>query len=131
MPACLSKSVGTYAALGADYGSTPSTCTTDRALSSIKLKIRISSAEVLETILYGCVTWSPRACNYDTLRRAHHSFLTRCNGWRNKNHIDNPISNLDTLIKTRKKSIKEEAGLVRVICGAHGGDEAAKVHNIR
>ena len=31
---------------------------------------------------YGCVTWSPRACHYDSLRRAHHKFLTRCIGWR-------------------------------------------------
>ena len=39
-------------------------------------------AEVLETMLYGCVTWSPRACHYDTtLRRAHHRLLTRCIGW--------------------------------------------------
>ena len=27
-------------------------------------------AGVLEIMLYGCVTWSPRACHYDTLRRA-------------------------------------------------------------
>ena len=44
-------------------------------------KIRMVRAEVLEKMLYGCVTWSPRACHYDTLRQAHHSFLTRCIGW--------------------------------------------------
>ena len=27
-----------------------------------------AKSEVLETMLYGCVTWSPRACHYDTLR---------------------------------------------------------------
>ena len=63
-------------------------------------------AEVLETTLYGCVTWSPRACQYDTLRRAHHTFLTRCIGWRKHNHADHPISYLDTLIKTGSESIK-------------------------
>ena len=44
----------------------------------LELKIRMLRAEVLETMLYVCVTWSPRACHYDTLRRAHQSFLTRC-----------------------------------------------------
>ena len=34
-------------------------------------------AEVLETMRYGCVTWTSRACHYDTLRRACYSFLTR------------------------------------------------------
>ena len=63
-------------------------------------------AEVLETLLYGCVTWSPRACHYDTLRRAHHSFLTRCIGWRNRNPTDYPISYLDTLVKTGSESIE-------------------------
>ena len=63
-------------------------------------------AEVLETMLYDCVTWSPRACHYDTLRRAHHRFLTRCIGWRKHNRADHPISCLDTLIKTGTESIE-------------------------
>ena len=49
----------------------------DRPSAPLELKTRILRAEVLETVLYGCVTWSPRACHYDTLRRAHHKFLTR------------------------------------------------------
>ena len=39
-------------------------------------------------MLYGCVTWSPHACHYDTLRRAYHRFLTRCIGWRKDNRAD-------------------------------------------
>ena len=45
-------------------------------------------------------------CYYDTLRRAHHRFLTRCIGWRKNNHADHPISYLDTLIKTGSESIE-------------------------
>ena len=45
----------------------------DRPSAPLELKIRMLKAEVLETMLYGCVTWSPRACHYDTLRRAHHT----------------------------------------------------------
>ena len=63
-------------------------------------------AKVLETMLYGCATWSPRACHYDTLRQAHHRFLTRCIGWRKYNRADHPISYLDTLIKTESESIE-------------------------
>ena len=57
-------------------------------------------------MLYGYVTWSPRACHYDTLRRAHHKFVTRCIGWRNHNRADHPISYPDTLIKTGMESIE-------------------------
>ena len=58
-------------------------------------------------MLYGCVTWSPRACHYSTLRRAHHSFLTRCIDWRKHNNsADRPISYLDALVKTGSESIE-------------------------
>ena len=63
-------------------------------------------AEVLEIMLYGCATWSPRACQYDTLRRAHHSFLTRCIGWRDRTRTDHPISYPETLVKTGSESIE-------------------------
>ena len=72
-------------------------------------------ADCLEIILqyklsrsegYGCVTWSPCACHYDTLRRAHHRFLTHCIGWRKHNRSDHPISYLDTLIKTASERIE-------------------------
>ena len=37
------------------------------------LKIQMLRTEVLETMLYGCVTWSLGTCHYDTLHRAHYS----------------------------------------------------------
>ena len=78
----------------------------DRPSAPLELKLRIIRAKVLETMLYGCATWSPRACHYDTLRQAHHRFLTRCIGWRKHNRADHPISYLDTLIKTESESIE-------------------------
>ena len=57
-------------------------------------------------MLYGCVTWSSRACHYDTLRLVQHRFLTRCIGWRKHDGADHPISNLDTLLKTGSESIE-------------------------
>ena len=78
----------------------------DRPSAPLELKIRMLRAEVLETMLYGYVTWSPRACHYDTLRRAHYRFLTCCIGWRKHNRDDHPISYLDTLVKTGSESIE-------------------------
>ena len=53
----------------------------DRPIASLELKIWMLGTEVFEIMLYGCVTWIPRTCHYDTLRRTHHSFMTRCIGW--------------------------------------------------
>ena len=78
----------------------------DRPSALFELKIRMLRAEVLETMLYGCVTRSPRACHYDTLHRAHHRFLTRYISWTNNYRADHPISYLDTLIKTGSESIE-------------------------
>ena len=78
----------------------------NRPSAPLEFKIRMLRAEVLETMLYGCVTWSPRACHYDTLRQAHHRFLTRCIGWRKHNRADHLISYLDTLLKTGSESIE-------------------------
>ena len=78
----------------------------DRPSAPLELKIRMLRAEVLETMLYGCVTRSPRACPYDTLRRAYHRLLTRCIGWRKHNRADHPISYVNTLIKTGRESIE-------------------------
>ena len=75
----------------------------DQPSVPLELKIRMLRAEVLETMLHDCVTWSPRACHYDTLHRAHHRFLTRCIGWRKHNRAAHPISYLDTLICEDRK----------------------------
>ena len=53
----------------------------DRSSAALKLKTRMLRAKVLKTMMYGCVTYSPRRTDY-------------------------PISCLDTLIKTGSESIK-------------------------
>ena len=62
----------------------------DRPSAPLELTIWMLRAKVLETMLYGCVTWSPRAFHYDTLHRVHHRFLTRCIGWRKHNESRQP-----------------------------------------
>ena len=69
-------------------------------------------------MLYGCVTWSPRACYYDTLHRAHHRFSIRCIGWRKHNRADHPISYLDTLVKKGSESIEATLRRRRIFSAA-------------
>ena len=87
----------------------------DRPSAPLELKIWMPRAEVLETVLYGCVKWSPSACHYDTLHRAHYSFLTRCIGCRKNDRADHSISYLDTLIKTGSASFKATLRRKRIL----------------
>ena len=48
------------------------------------LKIRLFKAEVMETILYGCATWTTRSQDFSSLRTAHHKLLLRISGFRRK-----------------------------------------------
>ena len=42
------------------------------------LKVWLLETEVVETLFYGWITWSPNKPDYDRLRRVHHSMLLRC-----------------------------------------------------
>ena len=78
----------------------------DRLSAPLELIIRMRRTEVLEAMLYGYATWSPRPCDYDTMRQAHLRFVTRCIGWRKRNRADHPIFYLDTLIETVSESVE-------------------------
>ena len=54
----------------------------DRPGVRLRLKVRLLKVEVVETPLYGRMTWSPKKPDYDRLRRVHHCMLLRCFGWR-------------------------------------------------
>ena len=41
----------------------------DRPCAPLELKIRMLGADVLETMLYSCVMWSPRARHYEPIQR--------------------------------------------------------------
>ena len=47
----------------------------DRPGVRLRLKVRLLKAKVIETLLYGCMTWSPNEPDYDRLRQVHHSML--------------------------------------------------------
>ena len=78
----------------------------DRPGVRLRLKVRLLKAEVVETLLYGCMTWSPKKPDYDRLRWVHHSMLLRCLGWRKRKRDDHTLSYADELAKTASESIE-------------------------
>ena len=72
----------------------------------LRLKVLSLKAEMIETLLYGCVTWSPNKPDYDWLRRVHHSMLLRCLGWRKRKRDDHTLSYADAFAKTASESIE-------------------------
>ena len=87
----------------------------DRPGVRLWLKVRLLKAEVVETLLYGCMTWSPDKPNYDRLRRVHHSMLLRCLGWWKRKRDDHTLSYADVLTKTASESIETTARKRRII----------------
>ena len=106
MLTCPSKSIGAYATHGAARGKYALELY-DRPSASPELKHRMLRAEVLETTMYDCVTWSSRAGHYDTLSRAHRSFPYSRHWLAKAQSRRPPISCLGTLLmKSGSESIE-------------------------
>ena len=82
----------------------------DRPGARLQLKVRLLEVELAETLLYGCMTWSPKKPDYDRIRQVHHSMLLRCPGWRKQKRDDHTLSYADVLAKTASESME---GIVR------------------
>ena len=78
----------------------------DRPGVRLRLKVRLLKAEVVETLLYRGMTWSPKKPGYDRRRRVHHSMLLRCLGWRKRNRDDHTLLYAGALAKTASESIE-------------------------
>ena len=78
----------------------------DRPGGRLRLKVRMLKAEVVETLLYDCMTWSPKKPDYDRLRRVHHSMILRRLEWRKLKREDHTLSCADALAKTASDSIE-------------------------
>ena len=72
----------------------------------LRLKVRLLKAEVIDTLLCGCMTWSPSTPDCDRLRRVHHSMLLRCLRWRKRKHDNHTLSYADALAKTASESVE-------------------------
>ena len=78
----------------------------DRPGVRLRLKVGLLKAEVVETLLHGCMTWSQKKPDYDRLRRVHRSMLLRCLGWRKRKRDDQTLSYADALAKTDSESVE-------------------------
>ena len=76
----------------------------DRPGVRLRLKVRLLKAEVVETLLHGCMTWSPNKPDYDRLRRVYHSMFLRCLGWWKRKHDDHTLSYADAFAKRASES---------------------------
>ena len=91
--------------------------TYDRPGVCLMLKVRLLKAEVVETLLYGCMTWSPNKPDYGRLRRVHHSMLLRCLGWRKRKRDDHTLSFADARAKTASEGIEAIVRNRRILFG--------------
>ena len=64
------------------------------------LTLRMLKAEVMETLLYGCVTWTLGKEHFAELRTAHHRFLLRIIVFQRRQRTDHLMS----YAKARKKA---------------------------
>ena len=80
----------------------------------VRLKVRFLKAEVIKTLLYGCMTWSPNKPEYDSLRQVHHSMLLRCPGWPKRRRDDHTLLYGDALAKIASESIEAIVGKRRI-----------------
>ncbi|CAB1099135.1 unnamed protein product [Ectocarpus sp. CCAP 1310/34] len=90
----------------------------DRRRADRQLKIRLLQAEVVETLLYGCASWSLTAEHYTKLNGTHRQFLTRCIGWSKRKRSDRPLSYAQTLIQTGCEETIEATMRKRRLCFA-------------
>ena len=70
------------------------------------LKVRMLKAEAIETMLYGCVTWTLGQQHYAKLRTAHHHLLLRVIGFQRRQCTDHLMSYAKALKKTESESIE-------------------------
>ena len=78
----------------------------DMEAAPFALKVRMLKAEVMETLLYGCVTWTLGQEHFAELRTAHHKLLLRIIGFQRRQRTDHLMSYAKALKKARCESVE-------------------------
>ena len=60
----------------------------------------------METLLYGCVTWTLSKEHFVELRTAHHRFLHRIIGFQRLQRTDDLMSDVKALKKAQRESVE-------------------------
>ena len=83
--------------------------------------MRVLKAKVMETQLYGCVTWTLGKEHFAGLRTAHHRFFLQIIGFQRRQHSDHLMSS-NALKKTRCESVETNTRKRRLLfAGAYSG----------
>ena len=70
------------------------------------LRVRLLKTEVMETLLYGCVTWAFGLEHVAKLRTAHHNLLLRIIGFQRRQRTDHRMSHAEALKKAQCESVE-------------------------
>ena len=70
------------------------------------LKLRMQEAEMMETLLYGCVTWTFGKEHFADLRTAHHRFLLRIIGFHRRQRTYHLMSYAKALKKAQCERVE-------------------------
>ena len=88
----------------------------DQFTVPLRHKVWMLKAEVMETMLYGCVTWSPTVTHLAILRTAHHRLLLRCIRWKKKRRDGyHMLSYTDSLANTDRENVKTTVRKRRIL----------------
>ena len=79
------------------------------------LKLRMLKAEVMETLLHECVTWTLGKEHFAELRSAHHRFLLRIIGFQRQQRTDHLMSYAKALKKAQCESVETTIRKRRVL----------------
>ena len=71
----------------------------DTRRANRQLEIRLLQAEVVQTLLYGCASWSLAAEHYTELNGTYRQFLKRCISWSKRERSDCSLSCAQALIQ--------------------------------
>ena len=102
----------------------------DNPYIAVADKVRFLKAEVLEVMLYGCVTWTLSPGDFDKLREAHRGMLLRClNAYTSTRATPDyhMLSYLEVLLRTDCECI--EATVMKRIL--HYAGRVARMHDDR
>lgn len=66
----------------------------------LHIEVHLLQAELVETLLYGYVTWKRRSRHCIKLKGAHRQFLTRYIGRDESTRIDHPLAYAEALLHT-------------------------------
>ena len=90
------------------------------------LKVCMLKAEVMETLLYGCVTSTLGQEHFPELRTAHHNLLLRIIGLQRRQHTDHFMSYAKALKKAQCESVETnhpQTTLPRPLSGGRTTDD--------